>query len=170
MLSRRERNHPHGRGKFAAMEKRKKDLEGDEAPKPEEAKSKPDETPSKSMTKDSKGRLVKIIDDDEEELDCEFLNNRQLFLNLCQGNHYQFDSLRRAKHTSMMVCGICIIETPPSLYSNALSVPVRFYKERDITVLHVPTLTSAMSASATPTYHATHIPCKLFQWGLHRAL
>jgi len=94
---------PAREGKFAAMEKRKKDLEGDEAPKPEEAKSKPDETPSKSMTKDSKGRLVKIIDDDEEELDCEFLNNRQLFLNLCQGNHYQFDSLRRAKHTSMMV-------------------------------------------------------------------
>jgi len=95
---------PAREGKFAAMEKRKKDLEGDEAPKPaEEVKSKPDETPSKSMTKDSKGRLVKIIDDDEEELDCEFLNNRQLFLNLCQGNHYQFDSLRRAKHTSMMV-------------------------------------------------------------------
>lgn len=93
------------RDKFAAMEKRKKELGGEDAPKPEEAKSKPEETPSKSptMTKDSKGRLVKIIDDDEEEMDCEFLNNRQLFLNLCQGNHYQFDSLRRAKHTSMMV-------------------------------------------------------------------
>mmetsp|Transcript_1361 Transcript_1361/g.2314 ORF Transcript_1361/g.2314 Transcript_1361/m.2314 type:complete len:1768 (+) Transcript_1361:193-5496(+) len=92
-------------GKFAAMEKRKKELGGDDTPEPEEAKSKPDETPSKgpTMTKDSKGRLVKIIDDDEEEMDCEFLNNRQLFLNLCQGNHYQFDSLRRAKHTSMMV-------------------------------------------------------------------
>lgn len=94
---------PAREGKFAAMEKRKKDLEGDEAPRPDEATSKPDEIPSKSMTKDSKGRLVKIIDDDDEEMDCEFLNNRQLFLNLCQGNHYQFDSLRRAKHTSMMV-------------------------------------------------------------------
>ncbi len=92
-------------GKFAAMAKKKKELEDEDPPKPEEAKSKPEETPSKSptMTKDSKGRLVKIIDDDEEEMDCEFLNNRQLFLNLCQGNHYQFDSLRRAKHTSMMV-------------------------------------------------------------------
>lgn len=86
-------------GKFAAMEKRKKDME-----KPEEAESaKPEEQPPRMITKDSKGRLVKVIDDDDEEMDCEFLNNRQLFLNLCQGNHYQFDSLRRAKHTSMMV-------------------------------------------------------------------
>jgi len=87
-------------GKFAAMAKRKKDME---------SPTKPDKSmssaviPLKSVTKDSKGRLVKVIDDDDEEMDCEFLNNRQLFLNLCQGNHYQFDSLRRAKHTSMMV-------------------------------------------------------------------
>lgn len=94
-------------GKFAAMAKKH---EAEETPskdtKPNDAKSdgkKPDEQPSTSVTKDSKGRLVKVIDDDEEEMDCEFLNNRQLFLNLCQGNHYQFDSLRRAKHTSMMV-------------------------------------------------------------------
>jgi E1A/CREB-binding protein len=46
---------------------------------------------------------VKVLDDDEEELDCEFLNNRQAFLNLCQGNHYQFDHIRRSKHSSMMV-------------------------------------------------------------------
>jgi E1A/CREB-binding protein len=52
---------------------------------------------------DKDGRPVKVIDDDEEDLDCEFLNNRQAFLNLCRGNHYQFDELRRAKHTSMMV-------------------------------------------------------------------
>merc|ERR1712238_573442 len=71
---------------------------------PEEAESaKPEEQLSRMITKDSRGRLVKVIDDDEEEMDCEFLNNRQLFLNLCQGNHYQFDQLRRAKHTSMMV-------------------------------------------------------------------
>jgi E1A/CREB-binding protein len=52
---------------------------------------------------DSSGRPIKVIDDDIEDLDCEFLNNRQAFLNLCRGNHYQFDELRRAKHTSMMV-------------------------------------------------------------------
>lgn len=52
---------------------------------------------------DANGRPIKVIDDDAEELDCEFLNNRQAFLNLCRGNHYQFDELRRAKHTSVMV-------------------------------------------------------------------
>ena len=52
---------------------------------------------------DKDGKPVKVIDDDSEDLDCEFLNNRQAFLNLCRGNHYQFDELRRAKHTSMMV-------------------------------------------------------------------
>ena len=52
---------------------------------------------------DANGRPIKVIDDDVEDLDCEFLNNRQAFLNLCRGNHYQFDELRRAKHTSMMV-------------------------------------------------------------------
>merc|ERR1719491_2921279 len=91
-------------GKFAAMaSKRQKDMVTSPAKpdKPESAKS--SEEPSMSITKDSKGRLVKVIDDDEEEMDCEFLNNRQLFLNLCQGNHYQFDQVRRAKHTSMMV-------------------------------------------------------------------
>ena len=54
-------------------------------------------------TADEKGSPIKVIDDDEEDMDCEFFNNRQAFLNLCRGNHYQFDELRRAKHTSMMV-------------------------------------------------------------------
>jgi E1A/CREB-binding protein len=91
-------------GKFAAMEKKLKDKQSNQ-PEPEKSSSSSDQAASekKSLTKDSKGRLVKVIDDDDEELDCEFLNNRQLFLNLCQGNHYQFDQLRRAKHTSMMV-------------------------------------------------------------------
>ncbi|OEU17169.1 DUF906-domain-containing protein [Fragilariopsis cylindrus CCMP1102] len=52
---------------------------------------------------DADGHPLKVLDDDAEDLDCEFLNNRQAFLNLCRGNHYQFDELRRAKHTSMMV-------------------------------------------------------------------
>ena len=49
------------------------------------------------------GRPIVVLDDDTEEIDCEFFNTRQSFLDLCRGNHYQFDELRRAKHTSMMV-------------------------------------------------------------------
>jgi E1A/CREB-binding protein len=60
-------------------------------------------TREESCPLDSSGHPMKVIDDDNEDLDCEFLNNRQAFLNLCRGNHYQFDELRRVKHTSMMV-------------------------------------------------------------------
>ena len=99
-------------GKFAAMAK-KRGIDGEPKPdsaeskegsKDKDGKDKKPEKESKAFTiKDSNGRTVKVIDDDDEELDCEFLNNRQAFLNLCQGNHYQFDQLRRAKHSSMMV-------------------------------------------------------------------
>ncbi|KAI4347433.1 hypothetical protein L6164_008247 [Bauhinia variegata] len=41
--------------------------------------------------------------DKDEILESEFFNTRQAFLSLCQGNHYQYDTLRRAKHSSMMV-------------------------------------------------------------------
>ena len=42
-------------------------------------------------------------EDPDDNVDSEHFDTRQSFLNLCQGNHYQFDQLRRAKHTSMMV-------------------------------------------------------------------
>lgn len=98
-------------GKFAAMAARnKRDLDGNakttessEEDKAKSTKEKDGKDVKKETVKDSKGRTVTVIDDDTEELDCEFLNNRQAFLNLCQGNHYQFDQVRRAKHTSMMV-------------------------------------------------------------------
>lgn len=92
-------------GKFAAMAARKRDKEGilKESSKGEGSAKTKDDGPKTVTVKDSQGRTVKVLDDDEEELDCEFLNNRQAFLNLCQGNHYQFDTIRRAKHSSMMV-------------------------------------------------------------------
>ncbi|CAN0840429.1 Histone acetyltransferase HAC12 [Linum grandiflorum] len=41
--------------------------------------------------------------DQDEILESEFFDTRQAFLSLCQGNHYQYDTLRRAKHSSMMI-------------------------------------------------------------------
>eukprot|EP00602_Paraphysomonas_sp_CaronLab_P005647 CAMPEP_0185028304 /NCGR_PEP_ID=MMETSP1103-20130426/13948_1 /TAXON_ID=36769 /ORGANISM="Paraphysomonas bandaiensis, Strain Caron Lab Isolate" /LENGTH=1753 /DNA_ID=CAMNT_0027562681 /DNA_START=94 /DNA_END=5355 /DNA_ORIENTATION=- len=41
-------------------------------------------------------------EDDDDTQDSEHFESRLSFLNLCQGNHYQFDQLRRAKHTSLM--------------------------------------------------------------------
>lgn len=105
-------------GKFAAMAKKRGIPENDSEetndekkeetsevgkPKDETEKPKEEEAVPAVYVLDSKGRRVKVVDDDVEEQDCEFLNNRQAFLNLCQGNHYQFDQLRRAKHSSMMV-------------------------------------------------------------------
>jgi len=100
-------------GKFAAMAARKRDREGVPIEDSEKEKKDEKETEKKEKkpeaekkviyVKNKKGQMVKVLDDDDEELDCEFLNNRQAFLNLCQGNHYQFDHLRRAKHSSMMV-------------------------------------------------------------------
>ncbi|GMH41919.1 hypothetical protein BSKO_09838 [Bryopsis sp. KO-2023] len=37
------------------------------------------------------------------ELPCSFLETRDLFLRVCQWNHYEFDSLRKAKHSSLMI-------------------------------------------------------------------
>ncbi|XP_024544533.1 histone acetyltransferase HAC12 [Selaginella moellendorffii] len=41
--------------------------------------------------------------DNDDLMESEFFDTRHAFLTLCQGNHYQYDTLRRAKHSSMMV-------------------------------------------------------------------
>ncbi|MCO5612854.1 hypothetical protein L7F22_067125 [Adiantum nelumboides] len=41
--------------------------------------------------------------DKDEVMESEFFDTRQAFLSLCQGNHYQYDTLRSAKNSSMMV-------------------------------------------------------------------
>jgi E1A/CREB-binding protein len=62
------------------------------------------------------------------DIECEIFNTRQQFLSLCQGNHYQFDTTRRTRHSSMMVlyhlhnpsapafagtCNVCSAEIEP---------------------------------------------------------
>ncbi|ONK66260.1 uncharacterized protein A4U43_C06F5870 [Asparagus officinalis] len=43
------------------------------------------------------------IDDDDETIQSEIFDTRLMFLSHCQYKHYQFDTLRRAKHSTMMI-------------------------------------------------------------------
>lgn len=88
-------------GKYAAMAARKEKSEGSLSSDNLNSTA----SSSASNASNSKSAVMKdgVLDDDLEEMDCEFLNNRQAFLELCQTNNYQFDKLRRAKHSSMMV-------------------------------------------------------------------
>ncbi|GFH07343.1 uncharacterized protein HaLaN_02130, partial [Haematococcus lacustris] len=71
---------------------------------------------------------MQLMKDPDPDVENEFFETRQSFLALCQGNHYQFDTLRRAKHSSMMVlyhihnpqapafasnCSLCSVEIEP---------------------------------------------------------
>jgi E1A/CREB-binding protein len=49
------------------------------------------------------GPMVGTSEDKDPQFESELFENRQLFLNYCQMNNCQFDDLRKAKHTTMMV-------------------------------------------------------------------
>jgi E1A/CREB-binding protein len=50
------------------------------------------------------GEEFQYSPDPDEVTENELCDNRQSFLNACQANHFQFDQLRRAKHSSTMLC------------------------------------------------------------------
>ncbi|EQC40191.1 hypothetical protein, variant [Saprolegnia diclina VS20] len=58
--------------------------------------------------------------DPDELVESEVFDTRQAFLSLCQANHYQFDDLRRAKHTSMMT--LYHVGQPPNGYVYSCNV------------------------------------------------
>ncbi|CAK4619667.1 unnamed protein product [Aphanomyces euteiches] len=58
--------------------------------------------------------------DPDDIVESEVFDTRQAFLSLCQTNHYQFDELRRAKHTSMMT--LYHIGHPPNGYIYSCNV------------------------------------------------
>ena len=47
--------------------------------------------------------LVPDTSDPDPLVKCAFVDSRHTFLEMCQFRHYQFDSLRRAKHSSLML-------------------------------------------------------------------
>ena len=47
--------------------------------------------------------LVPDTTDPDHSVKCPFVDSRHTFLEMCQFRHYQFDSLRRAKHSSLML-------------------------------------------------------------------
>ncbi|CAI5709294.1 unnamed protein product [Peronospora destructor] len=52
-----------------------------------------------------KKKIRRVIGDDLDDviMPCEIFDTREAFLLYCQNNHCQFDQIRRAKHSSMMV-------------------------------------------------------------------
>jgi len=62
------------------------------------------------------GPRVGTTEDKDPQFESELFENRQLFLNYCQMNNCQFDDLRKAKHTTMMVLFQLHAPTAPKFF------------------------------------------------------
>eukprot|EP00940_MAST-03C_sp_MAST-3C-sp2_P001074 g1074.t1 len=110
----------------SVLEEERKRMEEEDMPKPlevtDDAAQKPSATKSGAASASSSkskeklttlGRLkrmrMEVVEcsestkDPDPEITSSMFNTRRDFLHLCQGNHYQFDELRRAKHSTMML-------------------------------------------------------------------
>jgi E1A/CREB-binding protein len=71
------------------------------------------------------GKKIGSTIDEDQTFESEIIDNRQIFLNYCMSNHCQFDELRRAKHSTVLLlfqlhnplapkflqqCGACYFE------------------------------------------------------------
>ncbi|KAG2778076.1 hypothetical protein PC129_g1989 [Phytophthora cactorum] len=64
-----------------------------------------EQTEAKAETSAMQKKVKRVIGDDLDDviMPCEIFDTREAFLLYCQNNHCQFDQIRRAKHSSMMV-------------------------------------------------------------------
>lgn len=68
-------------------------------------------------------KVSSFLNDEDKTLSCEIFSTREGFLNYCLQNHYEFGTLRRAKHSSMMIlynlhtakCNTCSNTIEPAL-------------------------------------------------------
>jgi hypothetical protein len=76
---------------------------------------------------------VAIEDDPDPPMSCEFTDSRHVFLKMSEFHHYQYDTLRRAKHSSMMVLHHLLSPDSPALThtcdqcKNVITSSVRYH-------------------------------------------
>ena len=56
-----------------------------------------------------------VPEDPDPQMSCEFTDSRHVFLKMSEFHHYQFDTLRRAKYSSMMVLHHLLSPDSPAL-------------------------------------------------------
>lgn len=105
-------------------------------------------------------------EDQDAIIENDFFENRHSFLSFCEKNHYQFDSLRRAKHSSMMILyhlhkNIHLSKTDSGFGKE------QFEGKRPLQVKLMGILVHASQCRATPTDPCSYSGClkirKLFQ-------
>nr|XP_016462187.1 PREDICTED: probable histone acetyltransferase HAC-like 1 isoform X1 [Nicotiana tabacum] len=105
-------------------------------------------------------------EDQDTIIDNDLFENRHSFLSFCQKNHYQFDTLRRAKHSSMMI----LYHLHKKIHSSETDSgggSEQFEGQRPLQVKLMGVLVHASQCRATPSNPCSYSGClkirKLFQ-------